>query len=140
MAIRFTADITILIADIIAGGFVVQAIQNVPDSRGRTTDVRLKNDVVVCWDSLSNVVWAEGSTGQVSDIERYLRNLYEGPQFLRWLVTRHSRWILRVQSAKHTTALWLLRSETRPARFLRQLIQRVPSLFLRRHRHVTPVF
>jgi hypothetical protein len=132
MAIRFSADIDILVADIVAAGFAVQAIQAVHDSRGRTVDVLLNNEVIVCWDSRSSVVWAEGPRNQMNHVEKYLRKIYEGPKFLRSFATWRTRWLLRFKSKDHTAAIWLLRSASLPARTLRLLIKYVPTLSIRR--------
>jgi hypothetical protein len=132
MAIRFPADINILVADILAAGFAVQAIQVVHDSRGRTIDIRLNNEVIVCWDSRSSVVWAEGPRNEIFSVENYLRKIYEGPKFLRSFALWRTRWLLRIKSKDHTAALWLLRSTSLPARALRLLIKCVPTLSIRR--------
>jgi len=132
MAIRFSANIDILVADIVAAGFGVQAIQNVHDSRGRTVDVLLNNEVIVCWDSRSSVVWAEGPRNQMNRVEEYLRKIYEGPKFLRSFATRRTRWLLSLKSRDQAAAIWLMRSASLPARGLRQLIKCVPIIAVRR--------
>jgi hypothetical protein len=128
MAIRFTDDIDILIADIIAGGFAVQAIKTVQASRGRTIDVHLNNNVVVCWDAYSHFVWAEGPGIHMSRVERYLRKIYEGPRILRSLATWRIRWGLRLKTKNKAAAVWLLRSTSMSARVLRQLIKSFPTI------------
>jgi hypothetical protein len=132
MAIRFSADIDILVADIVAAGFAVQAIQPVHDSRGRTVDVLLNNEVIVCWDSRSSVVWTEGPRNQMNRVEEYLRKIYEGPKFLRSFAMWRTRWLLRFKSKDQAAAIWLLRSASLPARGLRQLIKCVPVIAVRR--------
>jgi hypothetical protein len=135
MAVRFSSSLEVLIADIIAGGYRVQSIQTIPDSRGRTIDVCLNNNIVVCWDSFSNVVWAEGPRGQIRSVEWYLRKIYEGPKFLRSFATWCTRSVLRMKSANHAAALWLLRSASLPARILRHSIKCVPLVFFGWTRH-----
>ena len=138
MAIRFSANLEILIADIIAGGYRVQRIQTIPDSRGRTIDVCLTDNVVVCWDSHSSVIWAEGPEGQMSALEWYLQKIYEGPKFLRSFATWRTRCLLLFKSKDKAAALWLLRSDSFPARGLRQLIKCTPKIFTLR-RPIIPV-
>jgi hypothetical protein len=138
MAIRFSSDINTLVADIIAAGFGVMAIQTVHDSRGRTVDVLLKNEVIVCWDSRSSVVWAEGPRNEIFSVENYLRKIYEGPKFLRSFALWRTRWLLRIKSKNHTAALWLLRSTSFPARILRLLIKCVPTISIRRKNYPPP--
>jgi hypothetical protein len=132
MAIRFSADIDTLVADILAAGFGVMAIQTVNDARGRTIDVHLNNEVVVCWDSRSSFVWAEGPRNQMNCVEKYLSKIYEGPKFLRSFAMWRTRWLLRFKSKDHAAAIWLLRSTSLPARTLRQLIKCVPTFSTRR--------
>jgi len=132
MAIRFSSDINTLVADIIAAGFGVMAIQIVNDSRGRTIDVHLNNAVVVCWDSRSCFVWAEGPRNEIFNVEEYLRKIYEGPKALRSFALWRTRWLLRIKSKDHTAAIWLIRSVSLPARTLRLLIRFVPTFSIRR--------
>jgi len=94
---------------------------------------------VVCWDSYSKFVWAEGARSQMNDVERYLRKIYEGPKLLRRFVAWRTRLQLRLKSKNQATAIWLLRNNSLAARSMRRLIMCVPYIPSKQHLYKPPL-
>lgn len=127
MAVRFLGELDELLADIARGGFGVRAICPIPEARGRNADIFLNNGAIVSWDAAGRVIWVDGAVGPARQMEFFFKNLYERT----WLPRRLSVAGGRIQSWRQgrtqTVAIWLLRSESAPARFIRRRIEQGPG-------------
>ncbi|MFT3782478.1 MAG: hypothetical protein QM790_10735 [Nibricoccus sp.] len=105
MAIRFKGTLEELRNDLATGGYLIQKVQQVAGGLGHELDVQLVNGVVICWDSASNFIWAEGPVREMTRVERYLRRIFE----CSWLIREVTFLYARLSRELVYRAFWLRR-------------------------------
>lgn len=116
-----------LIADLLAGGYMVSAIRRAPGSFERVADVHLNNGVIVNWDDHSRILVTRGLQAHCENLDGYFRNLYGRSWMPRWLAVVLCRWVVACQACGRMIALWLLRSDSFGARMIRRRIELNPG-------------